>query len=135
MYHTHKSAQERTEKHKHYASEKRLQHVIEEEPYGNKQRYKVIKQYINAMVVFTNPEHTMSYFINHVILTQHGMKNGIELWVERNLKAVKREMGQFHDHRMMSWINLKTINTANKKKALAYLMFLKQKQSGIIKGQ
>ena len=87
------------------------------------------------MVVFTKPEHTMSYFINHVTLTQHGMKNGIELWGERDVKAVKREMGQFHEHRMMSRIDLKAINTANKKNALAYLMLLKQKQSGIIKGK
>ena len=94
-----------------------------------------MKQYVNAMVAFSNPDHTMSFFIKHVTLTQYGMKKGIELWWQRGIDTVRREMEQFHNRGVMSSIDPKTMSREDKKKALMYLMFLKEKHSGVIKGQ
>ena len=94
-----------------------------------------MKQYVNAMVAFTNPEHVMAFFIKHITLTQYRMKKGIELWGERSVEAVKREMEQFHDRGVMSLIDPKTMSKEDKKKALTYLMFLKEKCRGVIKGE
>ena len=87
------------------------------------------------MLAFTNPEDTMSHSIKHIILTQYGMKNGIELWGECGIEAVKRDIEQFHNCRVISLIDPKMMITADKKKTLAYLIFIKEKQSGNIKGQ
>ena len=49
--------------------------------------------------------------------------------------AVKKEMQQLHDHKVMAAKHSSDLTPEQKQQALAYLMFLKQKQCGKIKGR
>ena len=73
--------------------------------------------------------------MHHIILTQHGMKKGLELWGEKGVAAIKKEMKQFHDRGVISPINPLTMTREEKNQALTYLMFLKEKRTGDIKGR
>lgn len=94
-----------------------------------------MKAYINSIVAYSNPEHVTSFFIKHVKLTQYGMKKGLRIWGEQAVKAVQKEMKQFHNQVIMCPIDPKAMNQTDKRNALAYLMFLKEKRNGIIKGR
>ena len=96
---------------------------------------KGMREYLNAMVAFSEPDHAMSYFVKHIALTQYGMKKGLQLFGERGVKAIKAEMQQFHDRGVVSPIDPKTMTKEDKNKALNYLMFLKEKRCGKIKGR
>ena len=88
----HRTMNERTTKHKQHGSRKRESNDIKEDPYGNKKRHKEMKAYINLIVAYSNPEHATSFFIKHITLTQYGMRKGLQLWGERGVEAVKKEM-------------------------------------------
>ena len=62
------------------------------------------------------------------------MKKGLRVFGEEGYAAVKKEMQQLHDRKVMQPINCKDLTPAQKREALGYLMFLKKKQSGTIKG-
>ena len=62
------------------------------------------------------------------------MKRGIKLFSEDGVVAVHKEMQQLHDQKVMAAKHSAELTPEQKKEALAYLMFLKQKQCGKIKG-
>ena len=93
-----------------------------------------MREYLNAMVAFSEPEQAMSFFVKHIALTQYGMKKGLQLFGERGVEAIKVEMQQFHDRGVVSPIDPETMTKEDKNKALNYLMFLKEKRCGKIKG-
>ena len=66
---------------------------------------------------------------------QMSMKKGLRVFGEEGYAAVKKEMQQLHDRKVMQPINRKDLTPAQKREALGYLMFLKKKQSGTIKGR
>ena len=57
------------------------------------------------------------------------------MWGEQGVKAVKKKMKQFHDWRIMCPTNPKEMSQTNRNDTLAYLMFLKEKRSGVVKGR
>ena len=66
---------------------------------------------------------------------QMSMKRGIKLFREDGVAAVRKEMQQMHDRKVMTVKHSTELTPKQKKEALAYLMFLKQKRCGKIKGR
>ncbi|MDG7001629.1 MAG: hypothetical protein JRN15_21230, partial [Nitrososphaerota archaeon] len=66
---------------------------------------------------------------------QMSMNQGIRMFGEAGVEAVKKEMQQLHDRQVMKAKQAKELTKEQKKEALAYLMFLKRKRGGKIKGR
>ena len=66
---------------------------------------------------------------------QMSMKKGLRVFGKEGYAAVRKEMQQLHDRKVMQPINRKDLTPAQKREALGYLMFLKKKRSGTIKGR
>jgi hypothetical protein len=66
---------------------------------------------------------------------QMSMKQGLRLFGKDGELAVSKEMRQLHDRHVMEAKHTKDLTPDEKKKALAYLMFLKRKRSGKVKGR
>ena len=63
------------------------------------------------------------------------MRKGIKMWGEKGVNAIIKKMKQFRDRNVVNPLKPKDITAEIKKKALGYLMFLKQKRNGAIKGR
>jgi hypothetical protein len=73
--------------------------------------------------------------IGDVCMTQYGLKKGLELFGIEGSLAVEAELRQLHDCKVILPINCDTLNAHDCEMALPYLMFLKQKRSGQVKGR
>lgn len=71
---------------------------------------------------------------NEVALTQYGMNEGIKRFGEKGTEAVRRELQQIHDRHVLVPRQPKGLNRDERRRALEYLMFLKKKQDGTVKG-
>jgi len=69
----------------------------------------------------------------HLILTQMNIKEGILTFGERGNEAILKELQQLHQKNALLPINKENLSHAERKKALRYLMFLKEKRDGTIK--
>ena len=58
---------------------------------------------------------------------QMSMKKGLNVFGEPGYAAVKKEMQQLHDRKVMQPVDRKDLSQSQKKEALGYLMFLKKK--------
>ena len=65
---------------------------------------------------------------------QMSMKQGLRIFGEEGYATIRKEMQQLHDRKVMQPINRKDLTPAQKREALGYLMFLKKKRSGTVKG-
>jgi hypothetical protein len=63
------------------------------------------------------------------------MKKGLKIFGKHGVEAVKKEMLQLHERKVMEPRHAAELSPAQKQEALAYLMFLKQKRCGKIKGR
>ena len=70
-----------------------------------------------------------------IAMTQHSMKRGIKLFGDAGVDAVLKELKQLHDRKVLEPKDAKQMSEEDKKAALQYLMFLKQKRNGTIKGR
>ena len=66
---------------------------------------------------------------------QMSMKKGLKIFGEGGYAAVKQEMQQLHDCKVMQPVWDKDLSPEQKREALGYLMFLKKKRCGKIKGR
>ena len=66
---------------------------------------------------------------------QMSMKKGLRMFGEEGYAAIRKEMQQLHDRKVMQLIKRKDLTAAQMREALGYLMFLKKKRSGTIKGR
>jgi hypothetical protein len=73
--------------------------------------------------------------LEHVVMTQHGNKRGLQEYGEAGAKALIAEMQQLHDRAVIKPKKFKMLTLDEKKKTLNYLMFLKKKRCGMIKGR
>ena len=62
------------------------------DPYGSHKQDKPVRAHLNAIFTFPETNEVISYFLHHIILTEHRMKKGLELWGEKGVAAVKKEM-------------------------------------------
>ena len=63
------------------------------------------------------------------------MKKGLKVFGAGGYAAVKQEMQQLHDQKVMQPVCRKDLSPKQKREALGYLMFLKKKLCGKIKGR
>jgi hypothetical protein len=63
------------------------------------------------------------------------MGRGLKFFGEDGLKAVSKEMQQLHDRKVMDAKHSRDLTPKERNDALAYLMFLKRKRCGKIKGR
>ena len=73
--------------------------------------------------------------LKHTVLTQYTLKKGLQVFGPKGTEAVFSEMKQLHDHNGCEPVHAKDLSSEQKSKALGYLMFLKQKRCGRIKGR
>ena len=72
---------------------------------------------------------------NEVLETlQMSLKAGLCTFGDDSMKVVEKEMCQLHDHKVMMLVHKQCLRPEQHKEALAYLMFLKHKCCGKIKG-
>ena len=101
-----------------------------ENPYydNNSNHDKKVKPFLDAIALFNKEVHEITYFINHVVLTQYGMRKDLQVFGNQGLAAIKKELQQFHDLDVINPINVKTMTKQQKSRALSCLMFLKEKK-------
>jgi hypothetical protein len=66
---------------------------------------------------------------------QMSMKRGLKIFGEDGQKAVSKEMQQLHDREVMEAKHSRDLTPKERQDALAYLMFLKRKRCGKVKGR
>jgi hypothetical protein len=76
--------------------------------------------------------HTM---IEEIVMTQYPMHKGIKVFGDAGTRAVIEELQQLHERQVIEPCNADKMSMTEKSDALEYLMFLKKKLSGIIKGR
>ena len=91
--------------------------------------------YVEAMKTVAEVDTAVMCAINHIILTQIGIKKGIKTFGEAGVRSIYKEMKQFHDREVVRPLKPSQITKEIKNRALAYLMFLKMKTSGEIKAR
>lgn len=67
-------------------------------------------------------------------LTQYHVSKGLKVYGQKGIEAVLKELNQLHDRMVIETQHPEEISKDEKKASLQYLMFLKKKRSGIIKG-
>lgn len=68
-------------------------------------------------------------------MTQYGMQKGLKVFGNKGTRAVQKEMQQIHDRKVLMPVNVDKMSREEKAQALRYLMFLKEKSDGTIKGR
>jgi hypothetical protein len=63
------------------------------------------------------------------------MKKGLKVFGNAGTTAVLKELKQLHDQKVLEPKHARILLQINKKRALQYLMFLKKKRNGTIKGR
>ena len=66
---------------------------------------------------------------------QMSLKAGLRTFGNDGVRAVEKEMRQLHDQGVMIPVHKKSLTAEQRKEALAYLMFLKRKCCGKVKGR
>ena len=69
------------------------------------------------------------------ILTQYHVSKGLKIFGQKGVDVVLKELNQLHERMVMEPVDRANLSRAEKRAALQYLMFLKQKRNGIIKGR
>jgi hypothetical protein len=73
--------------------------------------------------------------LEHVALTQYNVKRGLALYGKAASDAVLAELKQLHDRKTIRPRVATELTLSEKRKALAYLMFIKEKRCGTIKAR
>ena len=85
--------------------------------------------YINSLNTCAEVNAAAQNAVEHLILTQVGMKKGVKMWGESSVEAILREMKQFHDRKVVRPLKPSEIIDNIRERALRYLMSLKKKRS------
>ena len=86
------------------------------------------------------------YVVDNVAMTTRGtsevleapqtsLKAGLRTFGKDGVRSVEKEMCQLHDRGVMMPVHRKNLTPEQRKEALAYLMFLKRKRCGKVKGR
>ena len=69
------------------------------------------------------------------VMTQHNVRKGLKIFGDAGVEAVLKELTQLHDRRVLKPKIANELSNEERKEALQYLMFLKEKRDGTIKGR
>jgi hypothetical protein len=84
---------------------------------------------------FKGGRHQSHVILQSIIMTQYNLKQGIKKFGDKGKEAVLTELQQLHDRAVMAPINKYDLTPSERKGALRYLMFLKEKRDETIKGR
>jgi hypothetical protein len=84
---------------------------------------------------FKGGRHQSHVILQSITMTQYNLKQGIKIFGDKGEKAVLAELQQLYDRDVMTPINKYDLTPEERKGALRYLMFLKEKRCGTIKGR
>jgi hypothetical protein len=84
---------------------------------------------------FKGGRHQSHVILQSIIMTHYNLKQGIKIFGDKGKKAVLAELQQLYDRDVMTPINKCDLTPEERKGALQYLMFLKEKRCGTIKGR
>jgi hypothetical protein len=73
--------------------------------------------------------------MNEICMTQYSLKAGLKKFGAEGEKAITKELSQFHDMSVFEPVDATSLTADDKKKALASLLFLKEKRDGRIKAR
>ena len=73
--------------------------------------------------------------LESIAMTQHSVRKGLKIFGEAGVIAVTKELVQLHERGVVEPKFIQDLDGDQKQAALQYLMFLKQKRNGIIKGR
>ena len=73
--------------------------------------------------------------LHHTVLTQYTLKKGLQVFGPPGVEAVYKELQQLHERKVGEPRHASMLSPIQKKNALVYLMFLKQKRKGQIRGR
>ena len=73
--------------------------------------------------------------LGSTMMTQYHVSKGLKVFGNNGVKAVSKEMKQLHDIKVLKLRHPSEMSEEDKYKALKYLMFLKEKRDGEIKGR
>jgi hypothetical protein len=73
--------------------------------------------------------------LEHTTLAQFNMKRGLAMFGQAATDAVSKEMKQLHDRKTIRPRHSNDLTLEDKRKALGYLMFIKEKRCGTIKAR
>ena len=77
----------------------------------------------------------MHVTLESIAMTQHSVRKGLKLFGKAGVVAVMKELVQLHERGVVEPKYIQDLDGEQKQAALQYLMFLKQKRNGIIKGR
>ena len=73
--------------------------------------------------------------LEHTVMTQYSIKKGLKVFGNAGVDAVTSELKQLHDRKVIQPVLPSKMTNEMKRNALPYLMFLKEKRTGQIKGR
>ena len=73
--------------------------------------------------------------LEHTAMTQYTLERGLKEFGDDGVQAVAKEMRQWHDQEVLEPTEAGTMTREEKRRTLRYLMFLKKKRCGRIKGR
>ena len=109
-------------------------HMMQHKPLG-------LQDYANmyAAIHHTGASSDKTQFLKSkivsTILSQYHVSKGLKIYGEKGVDAVLKELRQLHDRMVIEPRFSKTMTEKQKEDALQYLMFLKEKRCGTIKGR
>ena len=71
----------------------------------------------------------------HYMMTQYSLKRGLKEFPEEGKKAVKTELEQLYDKQVFKPVHWKDLTRQDKLKVLNSIIFIKRKNSGLIKAR
>ena len=95
-------------------------------------------EYVHAVHVRSKyPSSKFDEFsaVNHTLLSQYTLRKGLIVFGKAGVEAVTKELQQLHDQGVLEPKQLNELAREQRVRALAYLMFLKQKRDDTIKGR
>ena len=90
---------------------------------------------MSAMSIIDGNDGLLSTHLDNIVLTQYNMKRGIKLFRQKGIDAVRKELKQLNDQLVAKPVSPESLTEEQRRRALAYLMFLKEKRCGTIKGR
>ena len=70
-----------------------------------------------------------------IAMTQYNVKKGLQIFGDKGVEAIMSEMKQIDARKVLKPVDPDSLSQYQKQKTLEYLMFLKQKRCGKIKGR
>jgi hypothetical protein len=73
--------------------------------------------------------------LEEIAMTQYSVNTGLQIFGQDGVEAVLKELQQLHGRKVIQPVSISDLSAEQKQQCLPYLMFLKEKRTGVIKGR